>query len=302
MGARDHFKNGKSWGYIEKLQKIFFSIVIVIMSFSARAEDRKVAVFEPAGEVETRIKAVVREEISSIIVNSAGYSVLERHLIDRVLAESHFQMSGLVDDAQVSEMGRLMGANLAFVVNVELLGTNYHISCKLIDVQTARIERQRTTRTQRGLEDLIDVVQSIVGEMFKPSETSAITHQHFPQTTERPTNVIQQTPRQASTTPINYFSDGKEITFNFPGRVVNRRNIMVALIFDQKEIFTAEISKGFVITIKDPNPGLRRIRFYSYRAKANRNLRRNIGWDKHYRIDTSKNDYFEFSPNMNLIR
>ena len=141
-------------------------IVVVLMVFTAEAQDRKVAVFEPAGNAESYIKDIVREEISAAIVNTVGYTVLERYLIDRVLAENKFQVSGLVDDAQISEMGRMMGANLALVATVTPMSSNFHISCKLIDVQTARIEKQQTTRTQNGMNDLMDVVRNIVGEML----------------------------------------------------------------------------------------------------------------------------------------
>ena len=149
------------------MQKNIISIVIAVMSFTAMAqEDRKVAVFEPVGSSGNTIKEIVREEISYVVVNTVGYSVLERHMINKVLEENRFQASGLVDDTQIVEMGRLMGANLAFVSNVTPLGLNYHISCKLIDVQTGRIEKQNTTQTQRGTGDLTDAVRKTVTEML----------------------------------------------------------------------------------------------------------------------------------------
>ena len=156
------------------MQKIIITLVIALFSFEvAGQQERKVAVFDPVGNVENTINNIVREEISSIVVNAGGYTVLERQLIDRVLAENRFQASGLVDDAQVAAMGRLMGANMAFVTSISRLGNNYHISFKMIDVQTGRIERQRTAQTQSGTIDLIAVVQRTVGEMFGVTPVSA---------------------------------------------------------------------------------------------------------------------------------
>jgi hypothetical protein len=125
-----------------------------------------VAVFDPAGDVSTSAKEIVREEISSIIVNTPGYAVLERQLIDKVLEENKFQMGGMVDNSQIGEIGKKMGANAVFVASITPTGSNLYLSFKLIDVQTARIERQRTGRTSRGESDLDVVVQKIVGEMF----------------------------------------------------------------------------------------------------------------------------------------
>ena len=133
----------------------------------AMGQDKKVAVFDPAGSVDNTLKEIVREEISSIIVNTGGYAVLERQLINKVLEENKFQMGGLVDDSQISEVGKKMGANLVFVTNITPLGSNFYISCKMIDVQTGRIEMQKTTQTQKGASDLISVVQTVVKQMFK---------------------------------------------------------------------------------------------------------------------------------------
>jgi len=149
--------------YMQKKVVIF---IFALLNFTAMAQDRKVAVFDPAGDMSNSQKAIVREKISSIIVNTGGYTVLEREQIDRVLRENRFQASGLVDDSQAVEMGKLMGANLVLVCNISFMNSNYHFSFKLINVETARIEKQRTTQTNRGLNDLTRVVQITVEEMF----------------------------------------------------------------------------------------------------------------------------------------
>ncbi|HPW65459.1 MAG TPA: CsgG/HfaB family protein [Salinivirgaceae bacterium] len=147
-------------------KQLIFTAIIILGSFAVKAQDKKVAVFDPAGDVTSTIKGIVREEISATIVNSADYTVLERSLIDKVLEENKFQAGGLVDDSQISEMGKRMGANYVFVTSIASLGSNYHISCKMIEVQTARIDKQKTTRTERGADDLVDVVQRLTKEMF----------------------------------------------------------------------------------------------------------------------------------------
>jgi len=146
------------------------SLIALLVGFTATAQSKKVAIFDPAGSVDKNIKEIVREEISSIIVNAGGYTVLERSLINKVLEESKFQQSGLVEDSQVSEMGKRMGANIVFVSSVtRMSSSSYYVSCKVIDVQTARIEMQRTAQTQQGVSDLLQAVQRMVRLMFKPA-------------------------------------------------------------------------------------------------------------------------------------
>lgn len=150
-------------------KQLIFTAIIILGSFAVKAQGKKVAVFDPAGDVANSIKEVVREEISAAIVNTAEYTVLERSLINKVLEENKFQAGGLVDDSQVSEMGKRMGANYVFVTSVTKLGKNLYISCKMIEVLTARIDKQKTARTVRGDSDLIDIVKKLMSEMFVPT-------------------------------------------------------------------------------------------------------------------------------------
>jgi len=114
-------------------RNLITTAIALLLSITAMADDQKVAVFDPAGNTEDYVKEIVREEISSVIVNTGGYTVLERSLINKVLEENRFQAGGLVDDTEVSEIGRRMGANLAFVSNLtKMANGNFHISAKLI--------------------------------------------------------------------------------------------------------------------------------------------------------------------------
>ena len=185
-----------SWTKKNKMKKVIITSVIVLFSITAMAQDRKVAVFDPAGSaVDNTIKEIVREEISSIIVNSGSYIVLERQLIDKVLEENRFQSGGLVDDSQISEIGKQMGANVVFVSSIASMGSNLYISCKIIDVQTARIEKQRTALTQRGQTDLIAVVQRVVNDMFADVPKPAVKTPKPAETPQQPAKPAE-TPKQ----------------------------------------------------------------------------------------------------------
>lgn len=145
------------------------------VTLTVSAQDMKVAVFDPVGDVSSSVKEIVREEVSAALVNIAGYTVLERSLISKVLEENKFQTSGLVDDSQISEMGMRMGANYVFVISISSLGvSNYYISCKMIEVTTARIDKQKTARTILGSNEIVDIVRRLMKDMFS-SETSGVT-------------------------------------------------------------------------------------------------------------------------------
>ncbi|MDR1865602.1 MAG: CsgG/HfaB family protein [Bacteroidales bacterium] len=148
---------------MKRIVTVMFTLLCVNLVYG---QDKKVAVFDPSGSVGSDIRDIVREEISSIVVNTNGYTVLERKLIDRVLAESQFQMSGEVDDNQIGELGRKLGANYVLVSSVTHFGNNFYISCKLIDVITARIDKQKTGKTSNGMTDIDVVIRAIINEML----------------------------------------------------------------------------------------------------------------------------------------
>ena len=126
----------------------------------------KVAVFDPVGKVKDDILQIVREEISSVLVNRREYTVLERQLINKVLEENKFQGEGMVDASQISEIGKIMGADYVFVSTLNPLNNNFYLSCKMIEVATARIEKQSTGTTQSGINDIMQTTQQVVRRLF----------------------------------------------------------------------------------------------------------------------------------------
>jgi len=154
-------------------KSLFFLIfTIVSVGFLFGQEEQKVAVFDPVGEVSQNLKIIIREELSNAVVNTLGFTVLERELIEKVLAESEFQMTGHVDDTQIGALGRKMGADYVCYASISSVGGNYYISCKMVDVTTAKIERQNTGITKSGLDDLYSVVSAVSRAMLQQQAPS----------------------------------------------------------------------------------------------------------------------------------
>lgn len=153
------------------------NLLIIILVFAAIGVvngqvDKKVAVFDPVGDVSQNLKIIIREELSNAVVNTLGFTVLERELINKVLAENSFQMTGHVDDGQIGELGKKMGANYVCYASISSVGGNYYISCKMVDVMTAKIERQNTGITQSGLDDLFTVISTVSRAMLQQQGSS----------------------------------------------------------------------------------------------------------------------------------
>ena len=157
---------------MNKLNVFIILLFFLTLGVAKGQEDKKVAVFDPVGDVSQNLKIIIREELSNAVVNTLGFTVLERELINKVLAENKFQMTGHVDDGQIGELGKKMGANYVCYASISSVGGNYYISCKMVDVMTAKIERQNTGITQSGLDDLFSVVSTVSRAMLQQQGTS----------------------------------------------------------------------------------------------------------------------------------
>lgn len=184
------------------MNKINLLIIILIflgVGVINGQEDKKVAVFDPVGEVSDNLKIIIREELSNAVVNTLGFTVLERELINKVMAESQFQMTGHVDDGQIGELGKKMGANYVCYASISSVGGNYYISCKMVDVMTAKIERQNTGITQSGLDDLFTVVSTVSRAMLQQQGNSS----HRATTQKRPVQPVHGNSSQGNPVEIN---------------------------------------------------------------------------------------------------
>lgn len=157
---------------MNKINLLIIFLVFAVIGIVKGQEDKKVAVFDPVGDVSQNLKIVIREELSNAVVNTLGFTVLERELINKVFAETKFQMTGHVDDGQIGELGKKMGANYVCYASISSVGGNYYISCKMVDVMTAKIERQNTGITQSGLDDLFTVVSTVSRAMLQQQGAS----------------------------------------------------------------------------------------------------------------------------------
>ncbi len=157
-------------------------MVMLLMSLPALANDAKfrVAIFDPiinSENVESEIKSSIREIITSTVVNSGKYTAVERSLLEKVFKEQEFTNSGVVDDSNAVEIGKLTGANKVVVSLISptsfkglFKGQKAMFSIKIIDVQTANIDKQRVKEI--SMNDWLNEVSSITEEMVSGQNTT----------------------------------------------------------------------------------------------------------------------------------
>jgi hypothetical protein len=196
----------------------------------ALAQDKlRIAVFDPTASgtsIDEATKLAVQELISSTIVNTGKFIIVERSMIDKIMKEQSFQNSDMADNSQATEIGKLAGANKIVLSAVSLVGGRNMLSIKIIDVQTATIDLQKTKIVNTN--DLLDVVEPLTLELlgeqavYKKQETQFISTETKKTPVEQPkqtTSRPSQNNSSLETQVSRYTSCGIEIMENdLPGK------------------------------------------------------------------------------------
>ena len=157
----------------------FFLLVLTLLpaaGLMAQEHRQRLAILDPVmSDADDGMKLVVREIVSSVFVNNGDkYTILERSLLDKVMQEAKFSNTGAVDEAQATELGKLAGADKIVLTVVSKVGTRCMLSIKLINVETATIEKQHSKVVK--YESLLDVIEPLtLAVLGKASEEQLAT-------------------------------------------------------------------------------------------------------------------------------
>jgi hypothetical protein len=86
------------------------------------------------------VNAVVDNMISSFL--SGGVTVIERQMIDLVLREQNFHLSGNVSDDDFVSIGNLAGANTVIVVGITGTGAARRLQVRVLDIRAGTVIMQ----------------------------------------------------------------------------------------------------------------------------------------------------------------
>ncbi len=159
---------------------------LFVAGWAMANEDRplSIAVFDPTSSgtsIDDGTRIAIREIISSTIVNTGEFTIVERSLLEKVMQEQQFSNSGIVAESDATEIGKMAGANKIILSVVTLTGGRNMLSIKMIDVKTANVDRQQVKVVKSG--ELLDVVEPMTLKVINA---------------QGPANVEQQAPQQSA--------------------------------------------------------------------------------------------------------
>ena len=147
-------------------------LIVALFYVSAFAQDPpKIAVYVTGDKqyISDNNKKALQTSILSKLVNSGRYIAVERseEFLSQVDAEHIKQRSGAIDETQISQLGRQFGLKFICVADINPAFNTYHVSARIIDVETAALVFIRdATSNLQTMADLKQTVDEIIGNML----------------------------------------------------------------------------------------------------------------------------------------
>lgn len=105
------------------------------------------------------------DRLRSMLVRTNTFTVVDRGLMEDVLSEQGFQMSGCTSTDCAVEAGKILGVEQMLSGTIGRLGKLYTIDIVLIDVSTSQIIKSLTRDYRGEVEGLIALMKSLADEL-----------------------------------------------------------------------------------------------------------------------------------------
>ncbi len=127
------------------MRKFFASILFftLFINFSY-SQDKMVIAVSPfknlaGNNVENYVGFQISEYMTSALASIDGVSVVERGMLEKVLKEQNFQLSGMTEAKNAVELGNLVNAKQMLVGSYTINHNTINIKGRIVDVETAKI-------------------------------------------------------------------------------------------------------------------------------------------------------------------
>ncbi len=162
----------KTFGYRAHIAKLP-SLLFILLIGSAGAEDKPtlaIVDFEGFGVSPTEAIGLTNR-LRNEIFRNGHFDVVDRGMMQSILAEQDFQLSACTSNECLVEVGQLLGAQQMIGGSITKIGSMYTVSARLVDVETGRVIKVSDYDIRGGLEELLTIGMSQVAGMFSPAIT-----------------------------------------------------------------------------------------------------------------------------------
>jgi hypothetical protein len=152
-------------------------IVACLCGFGFAQEKLRIAVmdFSTTGGLSKQETVTLGTRLSSMLVKTNAFIVLERGKMEQILEEQGFQQSGCTTTECAVEVGKMVNVQKMVSGSIGKVGRTYTIDLSVIDVRTAQIEKSFFQDYKGEIDGLLDIMQGIANQIadmatVKPAE------------------------------------------------------------------------------------------------------------------------------------
>lgn len=116
----------------------------------------------PIAVIEFEGKGISQDEASALtdrlrseMFNSGYFTVVERGMMEEILAEQGFQQTGCTSDECIVEIGKLIGVDRMVGGSISKVGALFSVSAKIVSVQTGEIFESVSYDQEGPIESLL---------------------------------------------------------------------------------------------------------------------------------------------------
>ena len=142
-----------------------FSSVQVVSAQAPKKKNIAVIDLDTRGGLSKSEVGTLTDRLRSMLVRTNAFNVVDRGLMEEVLAEQGFQMTGCTSTDCAVEAGKILGVEEMLSGTLGRLGKLYTVDIILIDVGTSQIIKSFTRDYKGEIEGLIDLMKSLADEL-----------------------------------------------------------------------------------------------------------------------------------------
>lgn len=216
---------------MKKVKFIFAVLILIILFINIKAQTY-IAVIDFSGKNVSSIDAAaLTERLRAELFSTNNYKILEREMMDEILKEQGFQLSGCTTNECFIEVGQLLNVQQLIVGSVSQVGSTYSISARTISVETGEVLTVATYDYEGKIDDLLTRGMKIVAHKLAGKDFSAETNREQ-QNKSLQTELSHQqdnlsdkiTSSTASKTKKLQLSKSNKIYFSFQANISGNRN------------------------------------------------------------------------------
>jgi len=141
-----------------RLISMLLALALVSPLFGQFNKTKRVAILEivdKEGKIPRGVELMIRGSLSSVVTNTPGYEGYDRVDIASIMNEHDFQRTGLVNDSQIKQLGKMAGADYILIAEAAYLNESYIlITAKILNVESARLENTAYANSPATVEEL----------------------------------------------------------------------------------------------------------------------------------------------------